>query len=77
MNTFAFFSVGRKYRYVDVWEYARSGWRNIYSQSGYLMLDDRDAIAELGAVKTRYFAYGRIYRLWTWDGSRWQLTRQG
>jgi hypothetical protein len=70
-----FFSVGRAYRYIDVWEFARSGWIRIYSQPELLVLDDRDALSELGAIKTRYFKYGRIYRLWTWNGV-WNLTRQ-
>jgi hypothetical protein len=70
-----FFGVGRQYRYVDVWEFSGT-WRQVYGQREVLVLDERDALAELGSVKVRYFAYGRIFRLWTWDGSRWQLTRQ-
>ena len=79
MNSLAqgdFFNVGRKYRYVDVWEYTRAGWRQVYGQEGALVLDDRDALGEYGAVKVRYFAYGRIFRLWSWMGSRWVLTTQ-
>lgn len=71
-----FFSVGRKYRYVDVWEFTGAGWRNIYSQDGALVLDDRDAFGEYGSVKARYFRYGRIFRLWTWNGAAWELTTQ-
>lgn len=71
-----FFSVGRRYRYVDVWEYTSVGWRQIYGQDGALVLDDRDALGELGAVKARYFRYGRIFRLWSWTGTHWELTQQ-
>jgi hypothetical protein len=73
-----FFAVGRRYRYVDVWEFAGVNWRPIYSapQSTLLLLDDEQARAELGAVKGRFFHYGRIYRLWTWTGSAWDLTTQ-
>jgi hypothetical protein len=73
-----FLAVGRKYRYVDVWEYRPEGWRAIYTapNSTVLVLDDRDAQAELGMAKTHYFAYGRIFRLWTWTGTRWDLTSQ-
>jgi hypothetical protein len=71
-----FLSVGRKYRYVDVWEFTGSSWRRIYAQQEVLVLDDRDAQVELGMAKTRYFAYGRIFRLWTWTGTRWDLTEQ-
>ncbi len=73
-----FFSVGRLYRYVDVWEFGSLSWRPIYisPQSTVLVLEERDALAELGAVKVRYFSYGRIFRLWSWTGSRWELTRQ-
>jgi hypothetical protein len=70
-----FFSVGRKYRYVDVWEFTGT-WRQVYGQQEILVLEERDALAELDAVKARYFAYGRIFRLWSWTGSRWELTRQ-
>jgi hypothetical protein len=73
-----FFAVGRHYRYVDVWEYQPSGWRAIYSapQSTPLLLDDQGARTELGTAKSRFFAYGRIFRLWTWTGTRWDLTTQ-
>lgn len=71
-----FFAVGRKYRYVDVWEFTGTGWRQIYAQREALVLDDRDAQVELGAVKVQYFRHGRIFRLWTWTGSAWDLTTQ-
>lgn len=73
-----FLSVGRKYRFVDVWEYQPQGWRAIYTAptSTVLVLDDQQAREELGAVEGRYFAYGRIFRLWSWTGTRWDLTSQ-
>ena len=72
-----FFAVGRKYRTVDVWEFTGT-WRHVFTQSPALLLEDVDARSELGNAKIRYYALGRIFRLWTWDNAarRWALTEQ-